>query len=47
MLLMLAVSWRASAVRGEEAGRFCEVADVSIAAAGYLRSAVDTLAVDS
>ena len=39
----LAVGWRTSAVRGEEAGRFCEVAGVSIVAAGSRRSVVDTL----
>ena len=30
--------WRASALRGEEAERFCKVAGVSIVAAGGLRS---------
>ena len=34
MLPMLVVDWRVSAVRGEEAGHFCEVAGVSIIAAG-------------
>ena len=34
MLPMLAGGWRASALRGEEAGRFREVAGVSIVAAG-------------
>ena len=34
MLLVLAVGWRASAMRGEEAGHFHEVAGMSIAAAG-------------
>ena len=34
MLLMLAVGWRASAVRGEEAGRFQKVVGVSIVVAG-------------
>ena len=34
MLLTLAVDWRASVVRGEEAGRFHEVAGVSIIAVG-------------
>ena len=34
VLPTLAVSWRASAVRGEEGGRFREVDGVSIAAAG-------------
>ena len=43
MLPTLAVDWRASAVRGEEAGRFREVAGISIVAAGSPRSAVDTL----
>ena len=38
MLLTLAVGWRASALRGEEVGRFCEVAGVSIVAAGGPRS---------
>ena len=33
MLPTLAVGWRASALRGEEAGRFREVAGVSIVAA--------------
>ena len=47
LFLTLAVSCRASMVRGEEAGRFCEVACVSIIAAACLRSAVDTSTVDS
>ena len=34
MLPTLAGGWRASALRGEEAGRFREVAGVSIVAAG-------------
>ena len=34
MLPTLAVSWWASALRGEEAGRFCKVAGVSIVDAG-------------
>ena len=38
MLPTLVVGWRASALRGEEAGRFHEVADVSIIAAGSLHS---------
>ena len=38
MLLTVAVGWRASALRGEEAGRFREVASVSIVAAGGPRS---------
>ena len=38
MLPMLAVGWRASALRGKEAGRLREVAGVSIVAAGRLRS---------
>ena len=38
MLLTLVVNLRASALRGEEAGRFHEVAGVSIIAAGSLRS---------
>ena len=33
MLLKLVIGWRASAMRGEEAGHFCEVAGVSIIAA--------------
>ena len=36
MLLMLVGDWQASALRGEEAGRFHEVAGVSIVAAGSL-----------
>ena len=43
MLPTLAVGWRASALRGEEAGRFREVTGVSIVAAG----GVDNLTVDS
>ena len=42
MLPTLAVGCRASAVKGEEAGHFCEVAGVSIVAAGSLHSVVDT-----
>ena len=38
MLLMLAVGWRASALRGEKAGHFRKVAGVSIVATGGLRS---------
>ena len=38
MLPMLTVGWRASALRGEKAGRFRKVADVSIVAAGGPRS---------
>ena len=34
MVLILAVGWQASAVRGEEVGRFCKVAGVSIIAVG-------------
>ena len=34
ILLTLAGGWRASALRGEEAGRFRKVAGVSIVAAG-------------
>ena len=41
MLPTLEVDWRASAVRDEEAECFCEVAGVSIIAAGG-RSVVDT-----
>ena len=40
---VLAIDWRASAVRGEEVGRFCKVAGMSIVTAGSPRSAVDTL----
>ena len=38
MLPTLVVGWQASALRGEEAGRFREVAGVSIIAAGGQRS---------
>ena len=38
MLPKLVVSWRASKLRGEEAGRFREVAGVSIVAAAGPRS---------
>ena len=38
MLPTLAVGWRASELRGEEAGRFRKVAGVSIVAAGGPRS---------
>ena len=38
MLPTLAVGWQASVLRGEEAGRFGEVAGMSIAAAGGPRS---------
>ena len=38
MLPTLAVAWRASELRGEEAGRFREVAGVSIVAADGPRS---------
>ena len=34
MFPMLVVEWQASVVRGKEAGRFCEVAGVSIITAG-------------
>ena len=34
MLLTLAIGWRASALRGGEAGHFRKVAGVSIVAAG-------------
>ena len=43
MLPMLAIGWQASVVRGEEVGHFCEVAGMSIIAAGGLHSAVDTI----
>ena len=36
MLPMLVVGWRASVLRGKEAGHFLEVAGVSIIAAGRL-----------
>ena len=36
-------SWQALVMRGKEAGRFREVAGMSIIGAGILRSAVDTL----
>ena len=38
MLPTLAVGWRASALGGEEGGRFREVAGVAIVAAGSPRS---------
>ena len=38
MLPMLVVGWRGSLLRDEEAGCFCEVAGVSIVAAGGPRS---------
>ena len=38
MLPTLAVGWRASALRSEEAGRFLEVAGVSVVAVGGQRS---------
>ena len=48
MLPTLVVGWRASAVKGEEAGRrFHEVAGLSIVAAGKSVFAVDTLTADS
>ena len=47
MLATLVVSWQASEVRGEKAGRFRKVAGMSIIAAGCLRSTVDTVTVDS
>ena len=37
-LSTVAVGWRASVVRGEDSGRFCEVTGVSMAAAGGLTS---------
>ena len=43
----LAISCRTSVVKDEEAGRFREVAGMSIIAVGCLRSAVDTSNVDS
>ena len=43
----LVVSCQASVVRGEEAGRFHEVAGVYIVAVACLRSAVDTSTVES
>ena len=42
MLPTLVVGWRASAVRGEEAGCFREVAGMSIIAVGSPHSTVDT-----
>ena len=42
MLPTLVVGWRASAVRGEEAGCFREVAGMSIVAVGSPHSTVDT-----
>ena len=39
---MLEIGWQASAVRGEEARHFREVASVSIVTAGGLHSVVDT-----
>ena len=47
MLPTLAISWQASAVRGKEAGRFCEVVGVSIIAAGSPCFIVGTSTVDS
>ena len=38
MLSTLAVGWRASVLRGKEAGHFCEVVGVSIVAEGDLHS---------
>ena len=46
MLPTLAVSWRASALRGEKAGCFHEVAGVSIVDTGCLHLRLDTLTVD-
>ena len=37
ILPMLVVGWQASVLRDEEAGRFCEVAGMSIVAAGSSR----------
>ena len=42
LLPTLELSWRASAVSGEEAGRFHEVAGVSTVVAGGPRSATNT-----
>ena len=47
MLLTLAVGWRASAVRGEEAGHFRKVVGVSIIVVGSPCSVTDILTVDS
>ena len=44
MLLMLAVGWRASALRGEEAGCFCEVAGCCCGRSAFT---VDNLTIDS
>ena len=46
MLPTLVVNWRASALKGEEAGRFREVAGVSTVDAQSV-FVVDTLMVDS
>ena len=47
MLSALGVGWCASEVRGEEAGRFCEVVGVSTIVAGGPSFATNTLTVDS
>ena len=47
MLPMLVVGWRASAVRGEEAGHFRKVVGVSIVVVGSPCSVTDILTVDS
>ena len=47
MLTTLAIGWQASAVRGDEALHFHQVAAVSIVVAGSPHSATDMLTVDS
>ena len=47
MLTTLAIGWQASAVRGDEALHFHQVAAMSIVVAGSPRSATDMLTVDS
>ena len=47
MLPTLAIGWQASAVRGDEALHFRQVAGVSIVVVGSPRSATDLLTVDS
>ena len=47
MLPTLTINWWASVVRGEEAGRLCEVVGMSIVAVSSLHSVVDILTVES
>ena len=47
MLPMLVIGWQASAVRGNEALHFRQVACVSIVVTGSLHSVTDMLTVDS